>query len=481
MNTAPPVFADFLRLFIRHPLRWALPAVVIATAAAAYAVVKPDTWEASLTLVVRAEASGNLDGAGRFRHLTEMKTLQETLLEIAKSRAVLTAALVKAGPSAPTAQDVDDLGDALKLVPPKGSEFGMTEVFYLKVKDTTAARAVALADAVADQMLAQFQKIRDEKARSIITELAKAVDVAREEQRETITALGKYEAGVGGDLAELRSLEQTGSGDGDVRRLTVELESEARQADLALRNLRELLAQLTSAQKDTTKLLATPNRLLESQPALRRLKDGLVDAQLRTSQLLGNMSREHPLVRASLDAENEIRTHLHAELSATVVGVEAEVAVAEKLLTDRQARLAEVHRRLDHLVSLRAEYSALFTENQQRTRQLEQAEKQLSDARAAQAGAAAAGLVSRVDTPDAGSKPQGPGKTTILLVGIVGGLLAGAGLLLLTTTPPSMGVPPGGPIESQTERPVKAGTPTAPDDFEHDVLSDWSRAPVSAV
>src|SRR5438552_2443451 len=99
MQASPPVLADFARLFVRYPLRWLVPAAVVATGMIGYALLKPVTWQASQTFVVRAEASGNLDGPGRFRHLSEMKTLEETLLETAKSRAALTAALIAVGPS----------------------------------------------------------------------------------------------------------------------------------------------------------------------------------------------------------------------------------------------------------------------------------------------------------------------------------------------------------------------------------------------
>lgn len=463
MQTAPPMLSDLIRLFVRYPLRWLLPAVVVASCTAGYALVKPPTWQATLALVVRGEANGNLDGPGRFRALTEMKTLEETLLELAKSRAALTAALVKVGsppgePLAgdwPTPQDIDDLAGAVEFAPPKGAEFGATEVFYLKVKARTAERACALADAVADEMLQRFRRLRDDKAGSVVAELQQAYELAKQQRTESVRTLGQFEGHVGGDLAELRNLDQQGTGDSDVRKLSNELESELRQAEQAVRNLRELKTLLEPAQEDPSKLLATPNRLLESQPALRRLKDGLVDAQLRTSQLLGNLLTEHPLVRSALDNEQEVRNRLHAELTAAMTGIETELAPAQALLLDRQTRLAASRARLDRLASLRAEYSALNAENQHRTRQLEQAEKQLLDAQAARAGAEATSLVARVGEPDAGSKPIGPGKTMLLLLGVVGGLVVGVGCLLLTVPqpvqqpvrvdPPNNGPPNDGP------------------------------------
>ena len=47
------------------------------------------------------------------------------------------------------------------------------------------------------------------------------------------------------------------------------------------------MALLKQAEADPTALVAAPCRLLDSQPALRRLKDGLVDSQLRTANLQG--------------------------------------------------------------------------------------------------------------------------------------------------------------------------------------------------
>lgn len=443
MSASSSPVADFARLFIRYPLRWLLPAVVVASAATAYAFLKSPTWEASLTFIVRAEANGN-SVPGRFADLSAMKTFQETLLELTKGRDALAAALVAVGPPAdakivgtwPSPRDIDDFSDAVKIASPKGTEFGSTEVFYLKVKSKTPERACALTNAIADQLQNRFADLRKRKTGSIVAEFEQAVRIARTQRDESVKTLGQFERRAGGDLSELRSLEQLGSGDGVVRKVNIELESELRNAEQAVRTLRELQALLTPALNDPTKLLATPNRLLESQPALKRLKDGLVDAQLRTSTLLGSMSPEHPLVRASIDSEQEVRRQLHGELASAVTGIQTELGPAEALVNDRRERLMTARRRMEFLASLRAEYSALNADTLSRTRQLEAAEKSLVDAQASQAGAAASSLISRVGVPDAGSKPVGPGKTIILAAGCAGGLVLGVGLMLLTVSPP---------------------------------------------
>ena len=450
MPTVSPVLTDVVRLLVRHPLRWLVPALCVAVGGAFVAARKADVWEASLALIVRAEAGGNV-GGGRFRDLSEMKTLQETVLEVAKNRAVLAAALAVVGPPAgrvstpgaawPAPTDVDDLADAVKLAPPKGAEFGSTEVFYLKVKDASSERAVRSADALAEQVLVRFRKLRDEKARSMVAELEEAAALSRAEADDAVARLKVFESGVGGDLGELRNLEQQGAGTSDLRQLILSLETEVRAAESSRRNLRELADLLHAADADPTKLLATPNRLLESQPSLRKLKEGLIDAQLRSSQLLGNMSREHPSVRAALEAEAEVRSRLHRELAAAAEGVQAETAAVDDMLAERRRQHAEARTRLDRLAGLRAEYSALNAEAQHRLRQSEQADKQLVDARAAQAGAVAASLLSRIDSPDAGTRPLGPSKKLLAAGSVLGGLLFGLGVLLLTSRLPLEPVP----------------------------------------
>ena len=112
------------------------------TLAALYAFLKPATWEATQALLVRDEAAGKADRPGRFSAVEEMKTAQETVLELIKSRTVLAGALNQVGPPAdepnpepwPSDRTVESLEQTIKITPPKGAEFGKTEVFYLKVQ-----------------------------------------------------------------------------------------------------------------------------------------------------------------------------------------------------------------------------------------------------------------------------------------------------------------------------------------------------------
>ncbi len=91
---------EFIRILAIRWRLWFVPALVVSLGAAIYALTYRDTWEASQALIVRNEAVNNDRGLGKFTQPEEMKTIQETLLEIARSRGVLEAALKQVGPPA---------------------------------------------------------------------------------------------------------------------------------------------------------------------------------------------------------------------------------------------------------------------------------------------------------------------------------------------------------------------------------------------
>jgi len=436
-----PSPSDVARLLVTHRKRWLVPAAVVAAVVAVYAVVRPATWEASQTLIIRNEAANNELGPGKFGHSDEMKNIQQTLMELARSRGVLAAALETVGPPAgyraaeeswPREKDVERLRRKVRVTPPNGAEFGRTEVFYLKVKDHDPDRAVALNRAICDVLSERFQEIRDVKAKSMIAELEKAANLARADLEESTARLAAIERETGSDLSELRALVDGGNSDGALPRTVTEIRSELRQIGATGDTNRELLDLLREARHDPGQLVATPGQLLESQPALKRLKDGLVDAQLRTAELKGRLSDAHPLVRAAKLAEENVAGHLHEELAVAIRGLELELRLSsqrEQMLTER---LDDATGRLGHLAGLRATYANRLAETAHRTELLKRAEENLAEARAAHASAKASSLIDRIDDAETGTHPVGPGRGIIALAGLLGGLLVGFGVLFLS-------------------------------------------------
>ena len=444
----PPTYSytgtprDVFALLRKYPFRWLLPALLITAFAVVHAKMRPAIWEASQALMVRDEATSG-DHLGRFHLAEDMKTVQETILELAKSHSVVLTALTTVGPPAdrktqaawPTDQEVAGLAGSMKLSPPKGAEFGKTEVFYLQVQSTDRERAVALASALCDQLKKRFEDLRDAKAQSLVEELGKTVTLAQNDLQSATIELARMDAKAGSDLGELRTLLDAPSGDSPLRHSITEMETELRSACVAVESNQSLLKLLQSAEADPHALAAAPARLLESQPSLKRLKDGLVDAQLRTAQLLGSMSETHPLVVAARAAEAAINQQLNDELGAATRGVEVELKLATSRTAALQSQIADARQRLGQLAEIRAEYANVVAEVHSRADTLKSAETQLAEARASQAAAHTASLLSRIDTPDAGAYPIGPSRTVIAAGGAAGGLIAGLGLLFLTVPP----------------------------------------------
>lgn len=448
--THTPSPLELLRLMNAYRARWIVPTVAFAAVALVYALVKSDTWEAAQALVVRNEAHGPTDRPGKFAQTDEMKTLQETIVELARSDSVLETALRRVGPPEnvapdseaaltwPTAQNIADLRDAVKVTPPNGAEFGKTEVFYVKVEARDRDRALELTDAIVDGLQSRFQKLQAEKAASMIQELERTAQLAENDLAAATKKLAEYEMNVGSDLSELRILNDTPSGNSDLRQKVVAIENELRDADTQQRAAAELGVLLRQATQDETRLVALPDRLLKSHATLSRLIEGLSQARLRTSTLLGSKSDAHPLVIAARAEEQEVLADLKRELDNAIRIAEVE----EKLQTQRfetlKAQLAGVHARLERLAALRAEYGNRVAEVKSREKLSEEARSNLADARASQAAASSASLINRIDQATTGPRPIGPGKSTIVLAGMLGGLLVGFAIVFLTVPAPEL-------------------------------------------
>lgn len=425
--------------------RWLLPALSIGGLACVYAVVKHDRWEASQAVSVRNETTGGAEMTGDFRLEDEMKATQETVLEIARSRPVLTAVLTDVGPPEnwrgkgawPSQDDVDDLQDVLKLTPPKGAEFGKTEIFYIKLRSRQRERAIELLDRLCFHLAGSFGELRDARARGMAAELSEVVSLAVAELEQAKQHLTDMERNIGSNLVELRMLEQSPAGVSELNRELTEAENEVRQAQARQTLNHGILRLLREAQEDPQLLVAAPNSLFEAQPTLKRLADGLVDVQLKTAAFLGVMHDHNPQVLASRQAEEAIRKKIFSELKLSLHAIEAENQFTDDRVEYLEGRLADMRQRMREVAALRVEYESLNSEVARRRAVLEAAERQLAGARASQAVAQKCSLIDRIGVPDTGSRPVGPGRRTIALTGIAGGLIAGLGMLVLTLGQPS--------------------------------------------
>ena len=446
MNAAPfPSLTphELVRLLVQKRKFLIIPALIGGIAAAGYSLVTPRYWEASQGLVVRQETAGAKGPTpGKFADLYEMRTLQETILEVAKSKQVVVGTLqavdrqLKGVAAEPDAETIEKFRERLKMLPPHGGEFGKTEVFYFYVKDPNRERAIALVGELCVQLDAALKELRTERAQSLVAELQQQVNLAADMNAEQTAKLAALEKSVGSDLGELRMLHTSSSGQSDLRTEVVQLESDLRRFQTQVRESGELLKLLRAAQEDAQQLVATPNSLLTTQPALRQLKDGLIKAQIYRAQLVGTRSAEHPQVKASLESEQQIRADLHRELVSAIRGAEVEQRLAEQRVAATETRLHDLQSRLAGLAEQRAEYANRVAAVENSRASLNQARHNLGTAKAAEAAALGASLVTRIGEPETGAHPVGPGRTIITAAGAVAGMMLGVGLIFFSAGAP---------------------------------------------
>ena len=433
--------AEIVRTLRSHSRLWVIPAAVCTVLAAAYALFAPRDWRATQALIVRPEASVSDDRPGKFSDLSEMKTLQETILELAKSQGVVEATLAQLGPARkgasgwPTARDIEDFRDQIDMRPPGGAEFGKTEVFYLSVLDTDRVRASRALAILCNVLEKRMQELRDERAQGMIAELRKAAALAEGDLTDRTNQLAAFEANIGADLVELRNLNATTGDQGEVSQELQTIETERRANEALRRENSRLLTVLESAGNDPKKLLATPNSLLRSQPSVSQLKNALVDAQIRTSGLLSSRTERHPFVIAARAAEASIREQLHAEVGVAIENLKIELALNDDREDSLLKKWLEARARISRLAESRAEYANLVAAAENHTRLVESARKNLADARARQAAAHSASVIARIDGVEAGIRPVGPSRKTITAAGGFGGLILGLGLVFLFASP----------------------------------------------
>jgi uncharacterized protein involved in exopolysaccharide biosynthesis len=329
----------------------------------------------------------------------------------------------------PSQAEVEQLQDAITIKAPNGAEFGKTEVFYLLVRHSDRQRALALAEALTNQLELYLQAVRERTAGSLVEELSRAAELARNDLDASTNRLAGLEQAAGTDFAELRLLTDNVGGESNLRSSLTSVKNDLRQARLQQANRRQLLDFLKQAKNDPSLFLATPNELLALQPALEQLKRGLTEAELTTARLQGSMTEEHPLVRAARLAETEIRQRLEHEIAAAVVNLETELGLGEGRVATLDGQLNEASQRMSHLASLRAHYANAASEVRHHDEMLKHAQQDLAAARAGLAASNTTSLLTRLEEPYTPNSPGGPSRAVIVLAGILGGLAVGMGLV----------------------------------------------------
>ncbi|MCA9246497.1 MAG: hypothetical protein KDA42_05260 [Planctomycetales bacterium] len=433
-----------IALIFQYPLRWMFPAACIAGAAVAYAYYKQDVWEASQAMMVRSDATSKQNASDDFRNMDEMKRVEETILEVAMSRSVIEGVLREVGapigsetPASewPADTDIEQLRKRLEIKPPKGAEFGATEVIYLKAQDPVRDRAIDIVTSLESHLQREFNKVRRSRAAQTISELETKVKLAEEELAVTSKTLQRIEEEAGENVLLLRMLERSTTGQIDVINGIAVIQAKLRDIREQESVSDELLAQLRKAQENPDQPLATPAVMLSNLPELARMKQALTDLQVRAATMSGTGTIPLPLIQEARDEEEAVRQEMHKELGPAIHSVESDLRLTRQRREALEEERDDLRERLRLAAAQRAEYSnalSLTTYAQDFTAD---AHRQLIDARGRQGAMENSSLIHALGEPETGTSPVGLGFVQVIVAGVVGGLAIGFGFLFLTAAP----------------------------------------------
>lgn len=439
-----PQLVALAKTYWQWRMLWLATTGLFAALALFYVVfLKGDTWVASQALMVRDEANGAVMRLGRFESQTEMKAAQETILEMARNAQVLHDALSNFGrpptwrswlfgDAPPTAAEVDALArNGIQVRAPRGAELGTTEVIYLDVKQETPERALKLNRVVCDALENRLQQVRQARADGVITELQTAKETAAAQLKQATNRLTRIETETGADLSDLRGMTDSNSGGSGTRQVLDTIKSELRNAELAVQQTETDLQLAKDSYQNPDQLMLTPSSLVNSQAGLKTLRDGLANATINTSQLQGRYTQSHPLVIAALEAEANLREQLRIQLGLSIQTLSKDLDLANERLSKLNAQRLQLEERLENIARIRATYSNLASEVKARNQQLQDAERDLGQAQASRDAAMTSSLITRMDEPQIGEKPIGPGRSTIVAGATISGLFFGLGIVFL--------------------------------------------------
>ncbi|MCD0463695.1 GumC domain-containing protein [Roseiconus lacunae] len=444
--SAPPIPWKHIRnvLVLFAPI-WIGAVIVFGLLGGVYSLFSKDIYAARQPLVVRDEATRAVDRLGRFASQTELKAAQETILEMAQNREVVAAALRHIGPpdgdadpAWPSISDVDDaIKSSVNILAPQGAEFGNTEVVYLAVKSSSPERAIEFCRAMFDHLTKHLRDVRRVRADSVIIELSHARDLAKSNLDRVANEMHEIEVQFGADLGELRKLNDTYGGDSNLRRILETTKEQQRIAERELKKNQSLYDLLVASSKDPQRLLISGGDILSSQPSLLRLKDGLIDAQLKSSQLSGVYTMLNPKRRAAIATEREIRERIMQETLSVIAAMEPTLELQQVELEKLNKKTVDLSRKLEMLATARTSYAEIDAELKQRTEQLAAAEQRLADARANRSAALSTNLVAELGPPQVTEKPIGPGTMTTTFGAMMAGLIFGLGAVFLVAPGPA--------------------------------------------
>lgn len=412
---------------------------------AGVALLTPKEWEAGQQLAVRDELVGSALRPGRFDSAEQLRSAQETVRSVARSREVIAAVLSQFEPPEdytravwPDDEYVDGYRADVSVSAANGAEFGQTEVVVLSVRDRSPERAVAVTEALVRELIAQLSKVRDAKLEGMESELQRSLEVARISAAEASAALVEVETRIGVDLSELRSMNDPSGTEGPLRRQIGQTRQDLVVAQQRRSELKTQSEYLQALLADPERIASTPESLLAIHPELRRMKEGIIDSSLADSRLRAKYEATHPQVLAAAAAHRALTAELRSQLESAARGTLLELQLVEGRLNELQNVENDLADRIRRLAAERVAYAEAADRVQQRNTYVAQVDNELTEIRAARRASVEGAVIAPIGAARAGIYPVGPSRTLVTAAGGGGGIALACGLIALLIDPTSL-------------------------------------------
>lgn len=457
---------------------WLVALLTLSSGAAAggYAFVSPRNWMAHQTLVVRDEILGTPNRPGRFDSAEQLRSAQETVRTVARSREVISSVLSQVEPPPgytdsewPSQEYLEDYGANISISAANGAEFGQTEVVVLSVKDRSAERAAQIVAYLTHELSLHLSQLRDARFGSMEQELGSGLEVAQESVDQASLELSRIERELGADLSEMRSMNDPSGSEGPLRR---QLGTTRQDIVTAQQRLGDLSTQLTYLQElaaDPASIVSTPESILVLHPELRRLKESMIDSAVTLSRQLAQYDASHPRVLGAEAANRALSAELRIQLDSAVKGTEFEREIVNARLVELKNIELDLTQRISNLSAARVDYSDAIHRVDRRKTELARIESELTEIQAAREAASRSGVIAPIGPPKADTRPVGPGRSIIAVAGAGAGFILSVAIIALLFDPRSLSKQ--GSVETNTaipheqpaatRRPAPAAAPVA--------------------
>ena len=458
---------------------WIIPAALGLLCGTFYAFfLHTPMYTARQSLIVRDDLMGDSFKPSQFESLDYQKNAQETILEIARKPEVIRNVLKQVkhssffGSGEVSDHDVEDMQGNITFGAPNGAEFGRTEAVVLKVTSDQRGKAKTLTQLLLDEIDKKLVEVRRLRLKSMEKELSMARDQAAKMMRQSSKKLQEIEKSFGAGITTIRGLNDPQGGGNPFDLKVNQIQVEHRQAITALASAKEQKRLLLSASANGSLDLVTSSQLLELQPALRAMLESLNKAQEKLAVDEGRYKSLHPALKASREAVRFQKESIFNSLGNMIKGLDSQIAMAESQVSRLGNSIVKHERKLSEITEQRVPYAALAEELTNKSKAYHAVQAQLSKIQSYASSEEGVGLLTRIGEPQVGTRPNGLGTKALMLVGLLGGLIAGLGLVaLVVPTTPSFQPP-------VAQNPVGYSVP--PGQYAQSVPDQYTNVPPSA-